>query len=152
MTVQQLWDSGQRQPRESSIEGRALFTCHTCTLFSEPARSFAYAVLPTTAQCNVHACMARRAKDGGESGEGGGGEFVIDDNDAQRLQRTYSIREEVVRYGIHDSLHASIHCTSLHCGALQPGLLCSRTFACCSFTFYYTSPLRCTLSKRQTFV
>ncbi|CAN0045553.1 unnamed protein product [Ectocarpus sp. 6 AP-2014] len=40
---------------------------------------------------------AGASKDDGESGGGHGKEYPVDDDDAQRLQRTYSIREEVVR-------------------------------------------------------
>ncbi|CAN0075006.1 unnamed protein product [Ectocarpus sp. 4 AP-2014] len=40
---------------------------------------------------------AGASKDDGESGGSHGKEYHVDDDDAQRLQRTYSIREEVVR-------------------------------------------------------
>ncbi|CAB1120218.1 unnamed protein product [Ectocarpus sp. CCAP 1310/34] len=40
---------------------------------------------------------AGSSKDDGESGGRHGKEYPVDDDDAQRLQRTYSIREEVVR-------------------------------------------------------
>ncbi|CAM9274972.1 unnamed protein product [Ectocarpus sp. 12 AP-2014] len=40
---------------------------------------------------------ASASKDDSESGGGHGKDYPVDDDDAQRMQRTYSIREEVVR-------------------------------------------------------
>lgn len=68
--------------------------------------------------------VSRSYKVDGVPGDGEGEEFAIDENDAQRLQRTYSIREEVVRYGTTYTstrryyTHCRTHLPTLHCSLL----------------------------------